>query len=138
MVFSSQTGSVGIIGHLNRPRGKACVETQIEKKTLHGSKMRNGYAAGTPRFTEKVKAIVNKKQDATAEEMKFATEFVDGLPPADDESTDDDANAEDDNVDNAVNAKMIIDNANAEDDTVDNANATVEDANAETSASEEE
>ena len=118
MVFSSQTGPIGDMGYLNRPRGKACVETQIEKKTLHGSKMRNGYAAGTPRFTEKVKAIVNKKQDSTAEEMKFATEFVDGLPPADDEATDEDANAEDD--------------------TVDNANATVEDANAETSASEEE
>ena len=138
-MFSSQTGEVRGLGHLNRPRDGPWVEDQIVNKALVGTKMGNGtYAAGTPRFTKKVKAIVNKKQDATAEEMKFATEFVDGLPPADDESTDDDANAEDDNVDNAANAKLIIDNANAEDDTVDNANATVEDANAETSASEEE
>ncbi len=94
--------------------------------------MGNGYAAGTPRFTKKVKAVViNKKQDSTDEMWNFANDYVNGLLKADDEATDDDTDESDD-------ADDTVDNANAEDDTIDNANATVDNADAETSASEEE
>jgi len=95
VVFSSQTGEVRGLGHLNRPRDGPWVEDQIVNKALVGTKMGNGtYAAGTPRFTKKVKAIVEKKQEATAEEMKFATEFVNGLPSEDD-NTDESDDADD-------------------------------------------
>ena len=125
MVFSSQPGKVNdILRHLNRPRSGTWVETQIENKSLFGTKMKNGRLAGrraacTPRFKKKTKAVANETQNATPEERKWAREFVDGM---DDESTDDDAKEEVDAVDTNDVVPFFLD-ADEDEDADEEANA---------------